>query len=105
MLDDSAAKNNNFSPLLPPPPTNSSPTKQRSKALNGNKRSPDIEFATEIGQGLLIEVRKLQIILQEKEETIKQLELAKTDNERSQETSQRHLRQREEAEGWLSLID
>lgn len=88
-----------FSPLLPPPPTNSSPSKQRSKASNGNRRNPDIEFATEIGQGLLIEVRKLQTAIQEKEETIKQLELSKADNERTCESAQRQLKQREEFEG------
>lgn len=89
----------NASPLLlPPAPTNSSPSKQRTKVANGNRRNPDIEFATEIGQGLLIEVRKLQVNLQEKDETIKQLELALADKERNQEASQRHLKQREEVE-------
>lgn len=96
VLDDSAGTK--LSPLLPPPPTNSSPTKQRNKTSNGNRRNPDIEFATEIGQGLLIEVRKLQTALQEKDEIIKQLELAKADNERNQETAQRHLKQRDEIE-------
>ncbi|CAO0791041.1 unnamed protein product [Mucor circinelloides] len=89
----------NASPLLlPPAPTNSSPSKQRTKVANGNRRNPDIEFATEIGQGLLIEVRKLQVNIQEKDETIKQLELALADKERNQETSERHLKQREEVE-------
>ncbi|KAF1800007.1 hypothetical protein FB192DRAFT_1286028 [Mucor lusitanicus] len=73
-------------------------SKQRTKVANGNRRNPDIEFATEIGQGLLIEVRKLQVNIQEKDETIKQLELALADKERNQEASQRHLKQREEAE-------
>ncbi|CAO3671777.1 hypothetical protein G6F70_005024 [Rhizopus microsporus] len=86
------------SPLLPPAPTHSSSSKQRAKYANGNKRNPDIEFATEIGQGLLIEVRKLQSIIQEKEEIIKQLEAAKRENERHHETAQRHLKQREEIE-------
>ncbi|KAK4511169.1 uncharacterized protein ATC70_012382 [Mucor velutinosus] len=89
----------NASPLLlPPAPTNSSPSKQRTKVANGNRRNPDIEFATEIGQGLLIEVRKLQVNIQEKDETIKQLELALADKERNQEASLRHLKQREEVE-------
>lgn len=99
MLDDNSNNNSHFSPLLPPPPTNSSPTTKRSKAPNGNRRNTDIEFATEIGQGLLIEVRKLQVALQEKEEMIKSLELAKADKERNHETTQRHLKQREEIEG------
>lgn len=96
IMEDSSAKN--LTPLLPPPPTNSTPTKHRNKNPNGNRRNPDIEFATEIGQGLLIEVRKLQTALQEKEEIIKQLELSKADNERTQETAQRHLKQRDEVE-------
>ncbi|KAG0837047.1 hypothetical protein G6F16_005756 [Rhizopus arrhizus] len=86
-------------PLLPPPPPNhTSSSKQRSKYTNGSKRNPDIEFATEIGQGLLVEVRKLQNLIQEKDETIKYLETFRTENERHHETSQRYLRQREEVE-------
>ncbi|KAI9257818.1 hypothetical protein EDC94DRAFT_522094 [Helicostylum pulchrum] len=69
-----------------------------SKPLNGNRRNPDIEFATEIGQGLLIEVRKLQTALQEKEDIIKHLEFSKADNERNYESTQRQLKQREEFE-------
>ncbi|CAO3691660.1 unnamed protein product [Rhizopus stolonifer] len=72
------------SPLLPPP------TSRRSKFQS--KPNPDINFATEIGQGLLIEVRKLQNIIQEKEETIRRL----TENE--QKDIQRQLKQREEIE-------
>lgn len=102
MLDESTSTS--FSPLLPPPPTNSSPSKQRSKPLNGNRRNPDIEFATEIGQGLLIEVRKLQTALQEKDEIIKHLEFSKADNERTYESIQRQLKQREEFEGYYFFI-
>ncbi|KAL9559682.1 hypothetical protein MBANPS3_000305 [Mucor bainieri] len=97
-LHDKSSSMNASPLLLPPAPTNSSPSKHRTKAANGNRRNPDIEFATEIGQGLLIEVRKLQVNIQEKDETIKQLEMALADKERNQETSQRHLKQREEVE-------
>lgn len=48
-------------------------------------------------------MRKLQNIIQEKEEIIKQLEAARTENERHHETAQRHLKQREEIEGRLSI--
>jgi hypothetical protein len=48
---------------------------------------------------LLIEVRKLQNAIQEKEEIIKRLEASRAESERHYETSQRHLRQREEVEG------
>ncbi|KAI7906831.1 uncharacterized protein BX663DRAFT_426937, partial [Cokeromyces recurvatus] len=64
--------------------------------MNGNRRNPDIEFATEIGQGLLFEVRKLQNILQDKDEIIKQLELSQADSERASEIVQRQLKQKEE---------
>lgn len=89
--------------MPPPPPNHTSSSKQRSKYTNGSKRNPDIEFATEIGQGLLVEVRKLQNLIQEKDETIKYLETFRTENERHHETSQRYLRQREEVEGKLRI--
>ncbi|KAG1141903.1 hypothetical protein G6F37_007959 [Rhizopus arrhizus] len=73
-------------------------TRQRPKYPNPAKSNPDINFATEIGQGLLIEVRKLQNAIQEKEEIIKRLEASRAESERHYETSQRHLRQREEVE-------
>ncbi|KAG0182824.1 hypothetical protein DFQ29_001990 [Apophysomyces sp. BC1021] len=66
---------------LPPPPTGSTPTKRRSKIPNADRRNTDIEFATEIGQGLLIEVRKMQALLQEKEEQLRALEIQKADLE------------------------
>ncbi|KAI8365667.1 hypothetical protein EDC96DRAFT_509460 [Choanephora cucurbitarum] len=98
-LDDVSPRgpSTSFSPLLPPPPTNSSPTK-RTKTVNGNKRNPDIEFATEIGQNLLNEVRKLHTDLQEKEEIIKQLQSSQANAERLQESVERQLKQREEIE-------
>ncbi|ORZ10186.1 hypothetical protein BCR42DRAFT_114024, partial [Absidia repens] len=83
---------------LPPPPSGSTPTKRRSKVPNNDRRNTDIEFATEIGQGLLIEVRKMQAILQEKEEQLRALEIQKTDLERSAEAMAKQLRQREENE-------
>lgn len=88
---------------LPPPPSGSTPTKRRSKVPNNDRRNTDIEFATEIGQGLLIEVRKMQAILQEKEEQLRALEIQKADLERSAEAMAKQLRQREENEGKTSL--
>jgi hypothetical protein len=70
---------------------------------NNDRRNTDIEFATEIGQGLLIEVRKMQAILQEKEEQLRALEIQKADLERSAEAMAKQLRQREENEGKTSL--
>ncbi|KAI9270718.1 hypothetical protein BDA99DRAFT_328005 [Phascolomyces articulosus] len=84
---------------LPPPPSGSTPTKRRSKVPNSDRRNTDIEFATEIGQGLLLEVRKMQALLQEKEEQLNQLEIQKADLERAAEAMAKQLRQREEIEG------
>jgi hypothetical protein len=88
---------------LPPPPTGSTPTKRRSKVPNADRRNTDIEFATEIGQGLLLEVRKMQALLQEKEEKLRALETQKADLERAAEAMTKQMRQREENEG--KLID
>lgn len=51
------------------------------KANNRKSTSSDIELATEIGQGLLSEVRRMQSILQERQETLIQLEHEKADNQ------------------------
>ncbi|KAF7721272.1 hypothetical protein EC973_004981 [Apophysomyces ossiformis] len=83
--------------LLLPPSTISTPIKQRGKTPHVRKNT-DIRFATEIGQGLLIEVRKLQAALQEKEEAIKQLEIRNADKERDNESILKHMRLRNEAE-------
>ncbi|KAM3589008.1 hypothetical protein VKS41_001434 [Umbelopsis sp. WA50703] len=88
----------NSSTLLPTPVTNSTPTKRKSKVPGSGKRNTDIEFATEIGQGLLIEVRKLQAALQNKEDIIKQLHMSKSDDERTTEMLMKHLKQKEESE-------
>ncbi|KAI9270807.1 hypothetical protein BDA99DRAFT_329986 [Phascolomyces articulosus] len=83
---------------LPPPPTGSTPTKRRSKVPNADRRNTDIEFATEIGQGLLVEVRKMQAIVQEKEDQLKALQAQKADLERAAESMAKQLRQKEENE-------
>lgn len=48
---------------------------------------------------MLLEVRKMQALLQEKEEHLSQLEIQKADLERAAETMAKQLRQREENEG------
>jgi hypothetical protein len=96
--------NHNSTSLLPSAINNSTPTKRRSKVPGGNKRNSDMEFATEIGQGLLIEVRKLQAALQNKEEIIKQLHIVKSDDERTTEMLMKHLKQKEESEGRFHLM-
>jgi hypothetical protein len=83
---------------LPPAPV-TGPTQRRSKTPSTDRRNTDIEFATEIGQGLLLEVRKMQVLLQEKEEQLRAMDIEKTDLERSAEAMAKQLRQREESEG------
>jgi len=63
-----------------------------------------MEFATSIGQSLLGEVKKLQALLQEKEDRIKELENEKGDLERSIEAINRHLRAKEESEGKCDIM-
>ncbi|CAO3611389.1 unnamed protein product [Cunninghamella blakesleeana] len=86
---------------LPPPLAGSTPTKRRSKVPNNDRRNTDIEFATEIGQGLLLEVRKMQTLLQEKEEQLRNLQIQKADLERAAEALTKLLRQKDEAEEQL----
>ncbi|KAL0096808.1 hypothetical protein J3Q64DRAFT_1856299, partial [Phycomyces blakesleeanus] len=83
--------------LLPSAPAHTSPSKQRSKTIAQGRKHADIEFATEIGQGLLNEVRKLQSALQERDETIKQLEIAKSETERDHELITKRLKQHDNA--------
>jgi hypothetical protein len=87
------------SSLLPPPPQSTTPTKRRSKVPNTDRRNNDIEFATEIGQGLLLEVRKMQSLLQEKEEQLRRLETDKAESERLAEVLAKQLKQSQESEG------
>ncbi|CAG8613961.1 8022_t:CDS:2, partial [Funneliformis mosseae] len=76
--------------------TSSRPSRRE---INKSKnRKQDIEFAAEIGQGLLVEVRRLQALLQEKEERIKELEVDKAELERVIEMLNKQLRGKEESE-------
>ncbi|ORX57468.1 hypothetical protein DM01DRAFT_1227432 [Hesseltinella vesiculosa] len=97
MQETSASLSSSLLPL-PPPLTGTTPTKRRSKVPNNDRRNNDIEFATEIGQGLLVEVRKMQTMLQEKEEQLRALQIQKADLERAAEALTKQLRQKEEAE-------
>ncbi|CAG8510720.1 23217_t:CDS:2 [Cetraspora pellucida] len=65
-------------------------------------RQKDIEFATEIGQGLLQEVRRLQALLHEKEERIKELEAEKAELERTIEQLNKNLRANQESKDRLN---
>lgn len=69
------------------------------------RRGSDIEFATEIGQGLLLEVRKMQAALHQKEQQVNQLISQKADLERDNELMVSQLRQREEVQGIFMHMD
>jgi hypothetical protein len=66
---------------------------------NADRRNNDIEFATEIGQGLLLEVRKMQSLLQEKEEQLRAMDREKAESERLAELLAKQLKQSQENEG------
>ncbi|GAN11403.1 hypothetical protein MAM1_0582d10965 [Mucor ambiguus] len=68
------------------------------KANNRKSTSSDIELATEIGQGLLSEVRRMQSILQERQETLIQLEHEKTDHQQRIADLVKQLRFKSETE-------
>jgi hypothetical protein len=59
----------------------------------------DIELATEIGQGLLTEVRKMQAALQEKQETLAHLEFERSENQQLIDELSKQLRFKNDAEG------
>jgi hypothetical protein len=82
-------------------PTASGRLSRREKNKTKNRKN-DIEFAAEIGQGLLVEVRRLQALLQEKEERIKELEIDRAELERSIEMLNKQIRVKEESEGMLN---
>lgn len=89
--------------VLPPTPSaSSSPPRRRMKSLVQDDIHTDIDFATEIGQGLLLEVRKMHNILQEKEETIKFLEINKANAENVSVNLSKKLKARDDLEGTLS---
>ena len=71
------------------------------KANNRKSTSSDIELATEIGQGLLSEVRRMQSILQERQETLIQLEHKKADNQQRITDLIKQLRFKNETEEQL----
>ncbi|CAG8621192.1 15966_t:CDS:2, partial [Racocetra fulgida] len=79
----------------PTPTTGKSSSRRDRNAAKG--RQKDIEFATEIGQGLLQEVRRLQALLHEKEERIKELEAEKAELERTIEQLNKNLRANQES--------
>jgi hypothetical protein len=66
-------------------------------------RANDIEFATEIGQSLLTEVRRLQALLQERDEHIAEMSREKEGLAAALESKSIAMRSVEEAVGTFSL--
>ncbi|EMD35304.1 hypothetical protein CERSUDRAFT_116103 [Gelatoporia subvermispora B] len=67
------------------------------RAKNAAHRADDVEFAFEIGSGLLVEVRRLQALLAEKSKKLQDVEEEKQDLEATIEGLQAALRQQEQS--------
>lgn len=65
---------------------------------NHNTATSDIELATEIGQGLLSEVRRMQSILQERQDSLISLETERADNQQRIDDLLNQLRYKSETE-------
>ncbi|GAA5815007.1 hypothetical protein MFLAVUS_008511 [Mucor flavus] len=65
---------------------------------NHNNPTSDIELATEIGQGLLSEVRRMQSILQERQDSLLTLETERADNQQRIDDLLKQLRYKNETE-------
>ncbi|KAE9399818.1 hypothetical protein BT96DRAFT_679715 [Gymnopus androsaceus JB14] len=74
---------------------NMSAASQSRRAKNAARRADDVEFAFEIGSGLLNEVRRLQALLAERDKE-------KVDLEASIESLHTTLKQQEQSAGWVS---
>jgi hypothetical protein len=70
---------------------------------NGTSRQSQMAFATDIAQGLINEVRKLQQIIQERDRLIVDLEIGIADSQKDKELSQMQLRQKNAIEGKWSF--
>lgn len=80
------------------PSTNGNLSRRERNQAAGN-RSNDIEFAAEIGQSLLLEVRRLQVLLNERDEALREEREAKEALDREREAAQAALRVTEEGVG------
>ncbi|EAU89423.1 hypothetical protein CC1G_07649 [Coprinopsis cinerea okayama7 len=83
-----------------PPPSSkvgTSSAAQSRRAKNAAHRADDVEFAFEIGSGLLTEVRRLQSLLGERDKAIQDMKEEKDDLEKSIESLRTALRQQEQS--------
>ncbi|KAJ4490125.1 hypothetical protein J3R30DRAFT_3728922 [Lentinula aciculospora] len=75
----------------------SSSAAQSRRAKNAAHRADDVEFAFEIGSGLLNEVRRLQSLLGERDKAIQDMKEEKDDLEASVESLRKALKQQEQS--------
>src|SRR5271169_5757336 len=77
-----------------------SPSKNSSrKARNATPRQHDIEFAADIGQGLLDEVRKLQALLAQRDQKLAEATASISRSDRQLELFDRKVKQMHEDQG------
>ena len=74
------------------------------KARNATPRQHDIEFAADIGQGLLEEVRKLQALLAQRDQKLNEATASITRSDRQIELFDRKVKQMHEDQGISSLV-
>jgi len=89
------------SSTIPAGPT--SPQRRRIKYPPFDGIETDIDCSTEMGHGLHLEVRKIYNLLQEKDDTIKFIEIAKINAESNMYNSAKKLKVKEESEGNLGI--
>ncbi|RPB05199.1 hypothetical protein L873DRAFT_1785842 [Choiromyces venosus 120613-1] len=65
---------------------------------NQPSRQHDLEFAAELGQGLLVEVRRLQVLLAEREESLKDVTAERSSLEQQAESLESRLKTLDESE-------
>jgi hypothetical protein len=69
------------------------------KARNGTPRQHDIEFAADIGQGLLEEVRKLQAMVAQRDQKLSEAATSISRSDRQIELFDRKVKQMHEDQG------
>ncbi|KAI0295749.1 hypothetical protein BC826DRAFT_1097161 [Russula brevipes] len=80
-----------------PKPVPGTSAAQSRRAKNAAHRADDVEFAFEIGSGLLTEVRRLQSLLAERDKAIQDMKEEKDDFEKSLESLRSALKSQEQS--------
>ncbi|KAI0002585.1 hypothetical protein BJV74DRAFT_882197 [Russula compacta] len=80
-----------------PKPVPGTSAAQSRRAKNAAHRADDVEFAFEIGSGLLTEVRRLQSLLAERDKAIQDMKEEKDDLEKSVESLRSALKSQEQS--------